>query len=141
MPIPDNEQFWECKKTHCKMLSSKRDEFCRIRREKALEGDICYNCEGEKTMATNTKKCSNNDGKIAVKDGLCTKCYVAKHGTAPYGKKNKKEIAVIEKIKHTASEYVQTEEERFLRKNNLDAIADEIQQLRTIVKTLKRYMQ
>ena len=32
-------------------------------------------------------KCSNNDGKIAVKDGLCTKCFKKKHGVVPFPKK------------------------------------------------------
>lgn len=62
--------------------------------ETAAGGARCLACDRgkslyfgqpqEKIMSTNTKKCANGDGKIAVKENLCTKCYRLKHGKAPF---------------------------------------------------------
>ncbi|MCK9420247.1 MAG: hypothetical protein M0R70_12795 [Nitrospirae bacterium] len=54
--------------------------------------------KGETTMATNAKgTCSTKDcGRTVQKDGLCYKCYKAKHGCAPYpGQDHKKGIVKV----------------------------------------------
>lgn len=54
------------------------------KREKIQQGmAFSHSIKKEKSMAEKPK-CDNGDGKLAVKDGLCYKCYRKKHGVAPF---------------------------------------------------------
>jgi hypothetical protein len=83
------EDFWECPRTHCKMLKSNRAEFCAKRKERAKEWDLCFACSGKPMSTYKNKLCTRCKKSKQAKDDLCYKCYKDKHGVAPFPSQKK----------------------------------------------------
>ena len=117
----ENLKTWTCEKYKVTMLADKAREFCARRFEISLDEnstlhnfDKCRTCDrgaiiaeiknGGEVMATN-KPCSTEGcGKTSQKDGLCYKCYKAKHGEVPYPSQNKETKSKVKKAVKTAQD-------------------------------------
>ena len=151
----DDLEFWECKRSHCRILKDNRIEFCARRREIAKDGDLCFNCKGGDDMGTAVeKKCVGCSKEFKPKSNVqkrCEECgakhkakmaadYRAAHAKTKAKPSQASRPSKPVRAKGNGAAYEESVDEQYLRSVGMTQIADQIAKFRQIAQLLREVL-